>query len=88
MHVVFPGLMSVEDVHREDLEIGEAVIEIYGDDVDIAITPVPCTPSDCPHCRIDGCPNRSRVFVVDLEWDNDTMSRRQRDVPTDDGDAS
>lgn len=88
MHVVFPGLMSVEDVHREDLEIGEAVIEMYGDDVDIAITPVPCTPSDCPHCRIDGCPNRSRVFVVDLEWDNDTMSRRQRDVPTDEGNAS
>jgi hypothetical protein len=78
----------VEDVHREDIEIGEAVIEMYGDDVDLAITPVPCTPYDCPHCRIDGCPNRSREFVMDLEWDNDTMSRRHRDVPVEGEDAS
>lgn len=78
MHVVFPGLMSVEDVNRENREIEEAVVEKYGADVDLSINPVPCRPCDCPFCSIEGCPNRTRDYIRDLEWNNDTLSCHSR----------
>lgn len=80
IHVVFPGHMTVDEVFNEQNEIGEAVSKMYGDDVDISITPIPCLPADCPSCRLEDCPGRSVPFICEVEWTRETMTCLHRVV--------
>ena len=72
VHIVFPYWMNLEDVYRENYELLEAVEKVYGEELQISITPNPCREFNCLYCERD-CPNRKAAFVAKVHWGSDNI---------------
>ena len=73
LHIVLPHGMTITEQSKEFLELKEAVVEEFGDYVDLTLMGEPCTEEMCQHCSIE-CGDRVSDFVSVIEWDIDTIT--------------
>jgi cation diffusion facilitator family transporter len=76
--LTLPWFMNVAEAHRE-IDILRDVIVANGiDNVDITIHTDACTSDLCGKCILKTCTKRSTMFVKQLRWRVETMTRRKK----------
>lgn len=80
MKVVYPRGMTVAQQAVENGEMEEAVMERYGDSVEVGINPVPCRPFHCRYCERN-CLLREGEFSGRMEWTSETVCTRDTHSP-------
>ena len=80
LHLIVPKDMHVEESYEEESLIEEAIRWKMGEEVEVSVTPAPCTEMFCRYCGRE-CEHRSEPFYKYLKWTSDSLMNPQMHNP-------
>lgn len=67
-HLIAPRFLTIEDLHRIELEIGAGLIRSLGRPLDLLIHSDPCADEHCFACEMGNCPVRAEERRASALW--------------------
>jgi cation diffusion facilitator family transporter len=73
-HLIAPRFLTIEDLHRLELEIGRGLVAALGRPIDLLMHSDPCANEHCCACEMRKCPVRSEAQRASSLWRDYTLT--------------